>query len=297
MPSKRWNRTSKPKRALKPKPELTALPPLPVEVLSHIVASLNPGTRTGRAALVALLRVSSTWETAARTLYAEVRLNEDKLISILSYGGVKKRRGKWEGDPVQGNLSERTTLALGFIERLHLVPPLSRETLLLLLDEAARHKPRPLFPSVRYLHLVGSGVFSRLPRLPQDIALFDRPHVCVDGPSDTDWLVQHTRSFTNHASATRSVVGGLPTSWESATIYDPHPWYFPGGPAYSDTGQYYEWTKFLRSKGPVAPLEIYLRLADGTRLPIPEDVPIVLHVVKPKDTIPVCRVCGEELHR
>ncbi|WOO80768.1 uncharacterized protein LOC62_03G004295 [Vanrija pseudolonga] len=290
MPSKRRKTASKPKRATtKPKPELTALPPLPLEVLSHIVASLNPDTRTGRAALVDLLRVSACWEAAARTLYAKVRLNEDKLISVFLYGGV--RRGNWDGDPVKGNLSKRTTRALGFIKRLHFVPPLSRDTLLLLLDEASRHKPRPLFPSVRYLHLVGSGVFSGLPPLSKDITLFDRPHVCVDGRSDTDWLVHHTRSFTNHASATRSIVGKLPASWESATIYDPQPFLFPGGACYQNTDQYYEWAKLLESKGPVPPLEMYLRPSAGTRLPAPEDVPIVLHVVKPEDNIPACLVC------
>lgn len=281
-------------------------PTLPSEVLVDIIARVDPTTTDGRRTLVNLMMVSSfCWQEAARNLYHDVQLDNDRLNKLLAAGREtrERRSGRHYHPPKLGG---RTGRALGFIKRLELHAPLTLDCLLLMSKEA-RLKKAALFENVQQLRVISQGsVFSRLSRdqPPNDVVLFNCPDVCLSGwdsPEYFRWLpLCGTKSVTEHKVQTYTTMMCLPPSWESFTIFEGLPSHFPA--AEPEVCTY--WADSVRSSPNRHPIDIFLVMeSDVERAELLEQInwdpkepfptsELRLRFFKPREEAPPCPVCG-----
>ncbi|WOO80769.1 uncharacterized protein LOC62_03G004296 [Vanrija pseudolonga] len=281
---------------------------LPSEVLTDIIASVDPTTAQGRKALVTLLTVSSFfWEKASQVLYRDIQLDNDKLFTLLA-AGRETSEDKASPHRFQQKLSERSARALGFIKRLEFLAPLSLDCLRIMFDEAGA-KGATLFENVQQLRII-SDTNTAVKQLakddpPDDIVLFNRPDVCLSGediPEYFRWLpLRGTRFLAHHGAFTADAMWWVPPSWESFKIFDACPAQFPA----ADPSVCIFWADEVRFNPNRTPIDVFLVMENDDEkakiqrgIDINPDKPfpreeLRLHFMTPREEAPPCPVCGE----
>lgn len=149
--------TDRPTDLLTDRRNMATLDQLPTDVLRSIIDWLDPTEDADLAALLNLMRVSSTmWESAARRLYAELVLDEKQVVALIVGSSPSPSAGQPLSDQSDQSaqapqapvaLCRRTRTALSFTHSLTVLGPWSQSVLDMVWGTTTRECP--LFPNVQ----------------------------------------------------------------------------------------------------------------------------------------------------